>query len=153
MVPASQTRRLPGAVLFACGQNAVRSPMAAALMRQQMGRRVYVASAGVRQGELNHLAVEVMAEIGIDIAGHQPQTFKDLHDTSFDLVISLAPEAHHHAVEMTRTMAIEAEYWPTPDPTAALGNREQQLQAFRAVRDDLRQRIREHFAESAPPNP
>ena len=150
---APAARQLPGAVLFACGHNAIRSPMAAALMRHQMGRRVYVASAGVRQGELNHLAVEVMAEIGIDIADHEPQTFDDLYDTSFDLVISLSPEAHHHAVEMTRTMAITAEYWPTPDPTAAVGNREQMLEAFRAVRDELQRRIRERFAAPAPPNP
>lgn len=145
--------RAPGAILVACGQNAVRSPMAAALLRQHFGSRVYVASAGVRAGELNPLAVEVMTEIGIDISGHEPRTFTDLDDTSFDLVISLAPEAHHHAVEMTRTMAIEATYWPTPDPTIEAGNRNQQLEQFRAVRDMLLERIRQSFARPAMPNP
>lgn len=144
---------LPGAVLFACGQNAVRSPMAAALMRQQFGNRLYVASAGVHEGALHPMAVEVMAEIGIDIARHEPRTFDTLSDTGFDLVISLAPEAHHHAVEMTRTMAIEAEYWPTPDPTVEFGNRAQQVEQFRQVRDFLRQRIRERFTEPPSPNP
>lgn len=151
MAPA-EANRFPAAVLFACGQNSVRSPMAAALMRQLFGHRVYVASAGVRAGSLNQLAVEVMAEIGIDIAKHQPHTFQSLNDTNFDLVISLAPDAHHHALELTRTMAIEAEYWPTPDPTAEAGNRDQQLDRFRAVRDELRRRIRERFAAPAAPN-
>jgi protein-tyrosine-phosphatase len=151
-VPGSDPR-WPSAILVACGQNAVRSPMAAALLRQHLGSRVYVASAGVREGELSPLAVEVMAEIGIDISGHQPRTFADLDDSSFELVISLAPEAHHHALEMTRTMAIEAEYWPTPDPTIEAVNRDQQLARFRAVRDFLQARIRERFARPATPNP
>jgi protein-tyrosine-phosphatase len=139
-------------VLFACGQNAVRSPMAAALMGHFFGHRVYVASAGVVAGETNPLAVEAMAELGIDIAGHQPQTFDDLHDTSFDLVISLTPEAHHRAIEMTRTMAIQAEYWPTEDPTLAGGNRDQRLAAFRAVRDELSRRVAARFGRPAAPN-
>jgi len=142
----------PRAVLFACGQNAVRSPMAAALMRHFFGHRTYVASAGVVAGETNPLAVEAMAELGIDIAAHAPQTFDDLFDASFDLVISLTPEAHHRAIEMTRTMAIEAEYWPTTDPTLASGSREQRLDAFRAVRDELFRRLLARFGRPAPPN-
>ena len=143
----------PSAVLFACGHNAVRSPMAEAIARHFFGQSIYFASAGVRNGELNPFAIEVMRELGIDISGHRPQTFEELHDSSFDLVVSLAPEAHHRAMEMTRIMAIEAEYWPTADPTLASGNREQQLEAFRAVRDGLMERIRERLGRPVPPNP
>lgn len=137
---------LPKAVLFACTMNSVRSPMAEAILKHLAGRYVYVDSAGVRTGEQDPFAVTVMEELGIELGRHRPKAFADLHDTSFDVVISLAPEAHHQALEMTRTMAIDAEYWPTMDPTAAMGSREQILDAYRAVRDGLFQRIKKRFA-------
>jgi protein-tyrosine-phosphatase len=137
---------LPTAVLFACYFNAVRSPLGEAILRHLAGRQIYVESAGVRAGELDPFAVAVMEEIGIDMAGHIPLAFADLHDSSFDLVVSLSPEAHHQALEMTRTQAIEAEYWPTLDPTAATGgSREQVLSAYRDVRETLFKRIKERF--------
>lgn len=143
---------MPQAVLFACGQNSIRSPMAAAIMRQRFGHRTYVASAGVKTGEVNPFAVQVMREIGLDISAHAPQSLDELNDTNFDLVVSLAPEAHHRAMELTRTMAIEAEYWPTEDPSLATGNREQMLTAYRRVRDALAGRIGERFVDESPPN-
>jgi protein-tyrosine-phosphatase len=138
---------LPNAVLFACTMNAVRSPMAAAMLRHLLGRFVYVDSAGVRAGELDPLAVEVMEEIGIEIAGHRPRRFEDLEDNSFDLVISLSPEAQHKAMELTRTAATEVEYWPTIDPTVVEGTLEQRRLAYRAVRDGLMARLRSRFVD------
>jgi protein-tyrosine-phosphatase len=138
----------PQAVLFSCGLNSVRSPMAAGLFRQMMGRGTYVGSAGVRKGELDPFAVVALEEIGIDIAKHRPMTFEELEDwegLNFDLIITLSPEAHHKALELTRTIAAEVEYWPTPDPTAAEGTREQRLAAYREVRDQLVQRIKTRF--------
>ena len=128
---------LPRAVLFACGQNSVRSPMAAALLRHMQGTP-RVASAGVRKGEPDAFAVAAMAEISIDIAAHKPMTFEEIDDLdglNFDLIVTLSPEAHHKALELTRTLAVGVEYWPTADPTAVEGNREQRLDAYRAVRD------------------
>ena len=145
MEEARSPAELATAVLFACQMNAVRSPMAEAILKHLAGRRVYVDSAGVRPGELDPFAVAVMDEIGIDLTRHRPKTFADLQDSSFDVVVSLAPEAHHQALEMTRTQAIEAEYWPTMDPTAAMGSREQILDAYRQVRDGLFQRIKARF--------
>jgi len=138
---------LPGAVLFVCTMNAVRSPMAAAMLRHLAGRRAYVQSAGVRAGPVDAFAAAVMQEIGIDISRHAPHTLRDLNDTSFDLIITLSPEAHHSALELTRTMAVDVEYWPTLDPTAIFGqsNREQVLQAYREVRNRLFWRIKERF--------
>ncbi len=136
---------LPKAVLFACNMNAVRSPMAEAILRHLAGRQIYVELAGVRAGEADPFAVAVMEEIGIDLSRHAPQAIADLYDTSFDLVVSLSPEAHHQALEMTRTQAIDAEYWPTMDPTAAMGSREQILNAYREVRDTLFRRIKGRF--------
>lgn len=145
--PGPSTR--PQAVLFACGLNSLRSPMAAALLKQMLGRSLYVASAGVRKGELDPFAVAAMEEVGIDIAKHRPMTFEDLDEwegLNFDVIITLAPEAHHKALELTRTLAADVEYWPTPDPTLIEGSREQRLDAYREVRDGLLARIRERFA-------
>ena len=87
-----------------------------------------------------------MEEISVDLANHAPKTFDQLEDASFDLVISLTPEAQHRAVEMTRGRAAEIEYWPTFDPTLAEGSREARLAAYREVRDHLAKRIAERFA-------
>jgi protein-tyrosine-phosphatase len=136
------------AVLFACGLNSVRSPMAAALLRQMLGKTLYVASAGVQTGELDPFAVAVMEEIGIDISRHRPMTFEDLDDLeglNFDLIITLSPEAHHKAIALTHRLAADVEYWPTIDPTAIEGSRAQRLEAYRDVRDQLLARIRSRF--------
>jgi protein-tyrosine-phosphatase len=141
--------RQPQAVLFACGLNSVRSPMAAGLFRQLYRRSAYVASAGVRKGELDPFAVAAMEEAGIDIARHKPVTFEELEEyegLNFDLIVTLSPEAHHKALELTRTLAADVEYWPTPDPTVAEGSREQRLDAYRDVRDMLMRRVKERFA-------
>ncbi len=141
---------LPGAVLFACTQNAVRSPMAAAILKHLLGKFVYVDSVGVRPGELDPMAVAVMDELGIDMSHHRPKSFENLEDSSFDLIVSLSPEAQHKAVDMTRTMACDVEFWPTIDATAYEGSREQRLEAYRAVRDELMRRIRARFMAPAP---
>lgn len=136
----------PTNILFACTMNTVRSPMAAALMRHLAGESLYVESAGVRAGALDPLAVEAMEEIGLKIGQHRPRRFEDLEDGSFDLVITLSPEAQHKAVELTRTAATQVEYWPTIDPTAVEGSREQRLAAYRAVRDQLLERLKQRFS-------
>jgi protein-tyrosine-phosphatase len=102
----------------------------------------------VRHGELDPFAVAAMEESGLDIAKHRPMTFEELEDwegLNFDLIVTLAPEAHHKALELTRTLAADVEYWPTPDPTTTTGNREQQLDAYRDVRDHLLARIKARF--------
>jgi protein-tyrosine-phosphatase len=142
--------RTPQAVLFACGFNSVRSPMAESLLQRMFPQGLYVKSAGARKGELDPFAVAVMAELGQDISGHKPITFEELEDwegLNFDLIITLSPEAHHRALELTRTHAAEVEYWPTHDPTGAEGNREQKLQAYREVCDTLSMRIRRRFSK------
>ena len=136
----------PHSVLFACNFNSVRSPIAEGIAKQFFGETIYVDSAGVRRGEIDSFAVAVCAEINIDISQHESKTFDDLDDKLFDLVISLTPEAQHKAVELTRTMAVELEYWPSMDPTAIYGSREIIIGAFRQVRDQLLKRIRERFS-------
>ena len=156
-MPAStaQPSTRPLAVLFACGLNSIRSPIAAGLFAQMFGRTIYVGSAGSRKGELDPFAVAVMAEIGVDISRHKPMTFEELDELeglNFDLIVTLAPEAHHRALELTRMSGVDVEYWPTADPTDVEGSREQRLGAYREVRDQLLNRIRERFAGQRPGN-
>jgi protein-tyrosine-phosphatase len=141
----SDRRRNPQAVLFACGMNQVRSPMAAAIMKHFFGNRVFIESAGVHKGEHDPFVDAVMDEIGIDTQKTKPKTIEELEEwegLNFDLVVTLAPDAHHKALDLTRTLDMDVEYWPTPDPTIIQGSREQVLDAYRAVRDGLMQRIK-----------
>jgi len=142
---------LPGAVLFACTMNAVRSPMAEAIMKHLYGHLVFVDSVGVHAAEIDGFAVAAMDEIGIDLGRHRGKTFDELEDESFDLVIALSPEAQHHAVEMTRSMACEVEFWNTFDPSIVEGSRETRLDAYRAVRDQLIEKIEARFGRRPPP--
>jgi protein-tyrosine-phosphatase len=148
----ASTRARPTAVLFACTFNAIRSPMAESLGRLFFGREIYFASAGVRAGELDAFVIAAMDEIGVDMARFRPQTFEDLEDANFDLIVSLSPEAHHKALGFTRSMAVEAIYWPTFDPSLAQGSREQKLDAYRGVRDSLAARIKDLLAWRPPPS-
>ena len=153
--PPTRAATQPLAVLFACGLNSVRSPIAAGLFAQLFGRAIYVGSAGVRKGDLDPFAVAVMAEIGVDISRHKPITFEELDDLeglNFDLIVTLSPEAHHRALELTRTSGADVEYWPTVDPTDVEGSREQRLDAYRAVRDQLTNKLRARFARQRPVN-
>lgn len=138
----------PQAVLFLCGQNSIRSPMAAAIAKHYFGKSIYVTSAGVRKGEIDPFVTIVMDEIGIDLSKHKPTTVEERDEDeglNFDLAISLSPQAHHRALELTRKLPIEVEYWPTSDPTIAEGSRDQKLEAYRSVRDELLRKIKSRF--------
>ena len=129
--------------------NAVRSPMAAALMRHLAGREWQVDSVGVRAGGPDPLAAAAMGEIGVAIGAHRPRRFEDLEAGSFDLIIALSPEARQKAMELAG--ATKVEYWPTFDPTIVEGSREQRLAAYRMVRDQLLARLKARFPAPAPP--
>lgn len=142
----SNGETLPASMLFACEMNTVRSAMAEAIMKQLYGQSVLVDSVGVHKGKPDPFAIAVMKEIGIDLSRHRPKTFAELDAGSFDLVVSLSPVAHHRAIDLTLTQSIETEYWPCFDVTAAAGNREQILDAYRQVRDHLVMRIKQRFS-------
>lgn len=135
----------PGSVLFACSMNAVRSPVAELLAKHLIPGKFYIQSAGVRAGEADPFTVAIMDEMGLDLGKHRPRTFEDIEDGFFDLIITLAPEAHHWALQMTHDQAIDVEYWPTADPTLVQGSREHILSAYRAMRDGLAKRIQARF--------
>ena len=151
-MPADTPTAMPGSVLFACNFNRVRSAMAEGLMKLMYGTQVYVDSCGLRrdeEAEQDPFAVAVMEEVGADLRRHRPKTFDDLEDDSFDLVVSLTPEAQHRAVEIARGHAVELAYWPIQDPTLVMGSREAVLDAYREARDLIAQRIRERFGKPA----
>ena len=142
------TEPLPGAVLFACTLNRTRSPMAAALMRLMYGPRVYVDSCGIKAvAGFDPFMIQVLSEVGAEVVSHGPKRFEELDDGSFDLVVSLTPDAQHRAAQAMRGRAVQIEYWPTYDPTDAEGSRDRVLDAYRQLRDHLQRRIRERFGE------
>ncbi len=150
-ITAAPALHMPEHVLFLCTRNAVRSPMAEALGERHCRRRVLFQSAGIEAGELDPFAVQVMMELGLDISRHQPKSLEDLQLEAFSgLIISLSPEAHHSAIELTRNPKISAEYWATADPTFTEGNRMQKLDAYKAVRDGLLARIERRFPILSP---
>jgi protein-tyrosine-phosphatase len=131
--------------------NAIRSPMAEGLMKRRFGGRVFIDSCGLRKADqIDPMAVLVMDELGVDLFKHRPKTFDQLEDDSFDLIISLAPQAHHRALEFTRHLAVEVEYWPTLDPSAVEGSRDIRMDTYRDVRNALDKRISERFAMLKP---
>jgi protein-tyrosine-phosphatase len=122
--------------------------MAAGLMRRLQGARVFVDSCGLRADPdalPDPFMLAVMDEVGVDLSGHEPKAFDELVDDSFDVIVSLSPEAQHRAIELARTRAVTLEYWPTLDPTLATGSRESILETYRQVRDTLEARIRTRF--------
>jgi len=144
-------KTLPSSVLFACSQNSVRSPMAEALAKRLYGQSAYVDSVGVRAEEVDAFAAAVLDEIGIDVHRHHAKTFDDVDPSSFDLIVTLSPEAHHRALDFTRNTATDVEYWPVPDATAVEGSRETRLQAYRQVRDLIMGRLKQRFGVPSGP--
>ena len=141
---------LPSAILFSCTMNSIRSPMAEGIMKFLHGHQVYIDSAGVREGQIDGFTIAVMDEIGIDMCKHKSKTFDEMEDDFFDLVITLSPEAQHKAMELTRIMACEVEFWNTFDPSIIeTENREEKLKAYRMVRDQLMERIKARFPVQA----
>jgi protein-tyrosine-phosphatase len=143
---------LPSSVLFACSHNAIRSPMAEALAKRLYGQAAYLDSVGVNPTELDSFAVAVLEEIGIDLNSHHGKSFDDLDPSSFDLIVTLSPEAHHSALEFTRSASTDVEYWPIPDPSAVEGSRETRLESYRRTRDLILARLKVRFGVPSGPS-
>jgi protein-tyrosine-phosphatase len=143
---------MPSGVLFACGLNRIRSPMAEGLARRLHGPKMKVTSCGLTADAdalPDPFVTVVMDEIGVDLSAHTSRSFEDLEGAHFDVIVSLSPEAHHRAVEFARDRPAKIEYWPTQDPTLVQGSRDTILDAYRDVRRALEARIRARF----PPKP
>ncbi|MEL6335177.1 MAG: low molecular weight phosphatase family protein [Pseudomonadota bacterium] len=142
---------LPSAVLFCCNYNAIRSPLAEALMKDYFGRRVYVQSCGVReQDEVDPFMATVATEIGLDLTRHRPRSFDQMEAWgddigSYDVIVALSPAAQRQAMERTRSASVEIEYWPTLDPSGIGESRSQKLDAYRETRDQILATLKRRF--------
>lgn len=142
---------MPSSILFCCDHNALRSPMAEALMKKLYGTEAYVQSAGVMNDlDIDGFAVYVCQEIGVELSRHKTRSFQDLqevgeHMSSYDLIIALSPASHHKARNLTKLYHIDVEYWPITDPTGAGENRETKLESYRRTRDQIKSRMIERF--------
>ena len=143
---------IPASLLFACSENSVRSPMAEALAKRLYGQASYIDSVGVRASEVDFFAAAALDELGIDVHRHHAKTFDDVDPSSFDLIVTLSPEAHHQALEFTRGTAAEVEYWPVMDPSAVEGSREMRLEAYRSTRDQILARLKARFGAPSGPS-
>ena len=143
---------IPASLLFACSENSVRSPMAEALAKRLYGQASYIDSVGVRASEVDFFAAAALDELGIDVHRHHAKTFGDVDPSSFDLIVTLSPEAHHQALEFTRGTAAEVEYWPVGDPSAVEGSREMLLAAYRTTRDQILARLKARFGAPSGPS-
>jgi protein-tyrosine-phosphatase len=143
--------RFPQSVLFCCDHNAVRSPMAEAMMKRFYGQRAYVQSAGVHNDlEVDGFAIAVSAEIGLELDRHRSRSFEEMAQwgddlAGFDLIVALSPASQRAALELTRFAHIDVEYWPIMDPTGLGESREVKLAAYRQTRDQIRARMLERF--------
>ena len=141
----------PGSVLFCCDHNAIRSPMAEAVMKRLYGRLAYVQSAGVRNDmEVDGFAIAVCAEIGVELSRHRTRSFDEMRDwgddlLAFDLVIALSPASQRHAQELSRHGHLAVEYWAIMDPSGMGGNREARLGFYRQTRDQIIARMTARF--------
>ena len=142
----------PSSLLFACSQNSVRSPMAEAMAKRLYGQSSFIDSVGIRATDVDSFAAAVLDEIGIDVHRHRAKSFDDVDPESFDIIVTLSPEAHHRALEVTRNTATEVEYWPMPDPSAVEGSRETKLDAYRRTRDLILARMKARFGSPSGPS-
>jgi protein-tyrosine-phosphatase len=143
---------VPASLLFACSENSVRSPMAEALAKRLYGQASYIDSVGVRASMVDGMAAAALDEFGIDVHRHHAKTFDDVDPSSFDLIVTLSPEAHHQALEFTRGTAAEVEYWPVMDPSVVEGSREMRLSAYRSTRDQILARLKARFGAPSGPS-
>jgi arsenate reductase len=129
-------RRVPG-LLFLCVANSARSQIAEGLAHARFGDSVRVQSAGSCAAGVNRLAVNVLAEVGIDISGQTSKTVDTIDPSTVDTVVTLcAEEVCPVALSGARHL-----HWPLPDPTAEGGSEEEQLARFRQTRDEIRGRL------------
>ena len=141
----------PNSILFCCDHNAVRSPMAEALMKKFYGQRAYIQSAGVKNDlEIDGFTVTVCRELGIKLDRHRTRSFDEMRQMGddlgqFDLIVALSPASQRTALDLTRLYHLAVEYWPILDPTSIGDSRDTKLAAYRLSRDQIRDQILARF--------
>jgi arsenate reductase len=128
-------------VLFLCTHNSARSQMAEALLRHLGGDRFEPHSAGTEATHVRPLAVRAMDEIGVDISGQESKTLERYLEEPFDYVITVCDDANEACPFFPG--AANRLHWSFEDPSRVEGSEEERLAVFRAVRDRIRERIKD----------
>ena len=134
-------------ILFVCNINSIRSPMAESILKVWFDKKIFVDSCGIREGKIDHMATEVMAEDNFDLSNHNSKLFSNLQDTSFDLIITFTKEALYEVKFLTKTQDCEIEYLKILDASQTTGNRQQRLDSYRQVRDLLKEKLNKRFKD------
>lgn len=142
---AITSEKLPTSILFLCGKNSIRSPMAHMLASALLPKSIFIQSAGIEIGSRDYFVDTVLEEVGLKLGDRQPRSYNHIEDDSYDLIVALTEQAHKKALDMTKTVSSDVLFWPTSDPTLAKGRRDQVLMAYRDVRNAIEKRIIEHF--------
>ena len=126
-------------ILFLCTGNSCRSQMAEGWARHFFADRFEAYSAGIEMHGLNPLAVQVMAEMGVDISGHRSKHIEELKNIAFDLVVTVCDHAHEHCpVLLGKTKVIHVGFDDPPRLAVAASTDEERLDCYRRVRDAIR---------------
>lgn len=139
---------VPQRVLFLCTHNSSRSQMAEGLLNARADGRYAASSAGTHPRAIHPLAIQAMAELGIDIseaAGHRAKSLTEFSGQPFDLVVTVCDDAAEECPFFPG--ARRQVHWGFPDPSAAIGSEEERLTVFRQVRDAIAARIARFLAE------
>ncbi len=133
-------------VLFVCIHNSARSVMGAALLNELCGDQFEAESAGLEPGKLNPLAIQVLKEIGIDVADYQPRAVFDVIKSGvlFANVITVCDETSAERCPIFPGPT-ERLHWSFADPSALQGTWEEKLAGTREIREQIRQRIQTEF--------
>ena len=135
-------------VLFLCTGNSCRSHMAEGWLRHLAGDRFEALSAGAKPtGYVHPLAIEVMAEVGVDILQHRSKSIDEFAGQPLDLLVTVCDNARESCPMYAG--AKRQVHWGFDDPAHATGTKPEQLAVFRRVRDEIRQRIELFLKETA----
>jgi|ERR1043166_695411 arsenate reductase len=138
------TNNIKPVILILCTGNSCRSQMAEGILRAAAGDIVAVCSAGSKPaGYVHPLAIQVMAEVGIDITGQTSKSLSEFLRQRIETVITICPEAEKGCPVFPGEVA--RLHWPFDDPAQAVGTEQEQMAVFRRVRDQMRTAF-ENFA-------
>ena len=126
-------------VLFLCTHNSARSQMAEGFLRALAGDRFEAGSAGTEKTAVNPLAIRVMAERGIDIAGHTSKLYTEVAAPPWGYLITVCDDANERCPWVPGS--VRRLHWSFPDPSRATGSEEERLAVFRRVRDQIHERL------------
>jgi len=133
-------------VLILCTGNSARSQMAEGILRDIAGDRFEVESAGVAPSHVRSEAIEAMSDIGIDITSHRSKSVDEFTGDEFDHIITVCDNARESCPVFPGSA--ERIHWSFDDPAAVEGTDAERLNAFRRIRDEIRDRLRRFVADT-----